>query len=144
MFNLNHTFSERRKSFLCFTMLNERLPNFVYIESLNFWWLKKFLKEKITQSCPTLCNPTDYTVHGILQERIQEWVAFPFSRESSKPRSPELQEDSLSAELPGGKKAILKGTEMCFLSFFLKNTAQMILVFIILFLLIYTFTLRLC
>ena len=143
MFNLNHTFSERRKSFLCFTMLNERLPNFVYIESLNFGGLKKFLKEKVTQSCPTLCNPTDYTVHGILQERIQEWVAFPFSRESSKPRSPALQEDSLSAELPG-KKAILQGTEMCFLSFFLKNTAQMILVFIILFLLIYTFTLRLC
>ena len=31
MFNLNHTFSERRKSFLCFTVLNGRLPNFVYI-----------------------------------------------------------------------------------------------------------------
>ena len=28
----------------------------------------------------TLCNPTDYTVHGILQARILEWVAFPFSR----------------------------------------------------------------
>ena len=30
----------------------------------------------------------DYTVHGILQARILEWVAFPFSRESSQPRDP--------------------------------------------------------
>ena len=29
----------------------------------------------------------DYTVHGILQARILEWVAFPFSRESSQPRN---------------------------------------------------------
>ena len=29
--------------------------------------------------------PTDYTVHGILQARILEWVAFPFSRGSSQP-----------------------------------------------------------
>ena len=35
---------------------------------------------KVTQSCPTLCNPMDYAVHGILQGRILEWVAFPFSR----------------------------------------------------------------
>ena len=27
---------------------------------------------KVTQSCPTLCNPMDYTVHGILQVRILE------------------------------------------------------------------------
>ena len=33
----------------------------------------------------SLCNPTDYTVHEILQERILEWVAFPFSRRSSQP-----------------------------------------------------------
>ena len=41
---------------------------------------------KVTQSCPTLCNPMDCTVHGILQDRILEWVAFPFSRGSSQPR----------------------------------------------------------
>jgi len=41
---------------------------------------------KVTQLCPTLCNPMDYTVHEILQARIPEWVAFPFSRESSQPR----------------------------------------------------------
>ena len=44
------------------------------------------LKVKITQSCPTLCNPMDYIVHGILQARILEWVAIPFSRGSSQPR----------------------------------------------------------
>ena len=38
------------------------------------------------QSCPTLCNPMGYTVHVILQARILEWVAVPFSRGSSKPR----------------------------------------------------------
>ena len=41
---------------------------------------------KITQLCLTLCNPMDYTVHGILQARILEWVAFPFSRRSSQSR----------------------------------------------------------
>ena len=33
-----------------------------------------------------LCDLMDYTVHGILQARILEWVAFPFSRGSSQPR----------------------------------------------------------
>ena len=28
----------------------------------------------------------DYAVHGILQARILEWVAIPFSRGSSQPR----------------------------------------------------------
>ena len=41
---------------------------------------------KVVQSCPTLCNPIDDTVPGILQTRILESVAFPFSRESSQPR----------------------------------------------------------
>ena len=35
------------------------------------------VKVKVTQSWPTLCNPRDYTVHGVLQARILEWVAFP-------------------------------------------------------------------
>ena len=34
------------------------------------------LKVKVTQSCLTLWDPTDYTVHGILQARIPEWVQF--------------------------------------------------------------------
>ena len=45
----------------------------------------------VTQSCLTVCSPTDYnppgsSVHGILQVRILEWVAFPFSRGPSPPR----------------------------------------------------------
>ena len=48
----------------------------------------------------------NYTVHGILQARTLQWVAFPFSRGSTQPgiepRSPVLQEDSLPAE-PQGK-----------------------------------------
>ena len=44
------------------------------------------VKVKVTQSCLTLYNPVNYTVHGILQASILEWVAFPFSRGSSQPR----------------------------------------------------------
>ena len=52
------------------------------------WAIREALKVKVkvVQSCPTLCNPMDYTVHGILQARKLEWVAFPFSRRSSQPR----------------------------------------------------------
>ena len=39
-----------------------------------------------SQSCPTLSDPLDYTVHGIPQARILEWVAFPFFRGSSQPK----------------------------------------------------------
>ena len=46
---------------------------------------------KLLQSCPTLCNsidcnPPGFSVHGILQARILEWVAISFSRGSSQPR----------------------------------------------------------
>ena len=41
-------------------------------------------KVKVAWSCPTLCNPRDYIVHGILQPKILEWVAFHFSRGSSQ------------------------------------------------------------
>ena len=44
------------------------------------------MKVKVAQSCPTLCDPMDYIVHGILQDRILEWVAFPFFRGSPQPR----------------------------------------------------------
>ena len=44
------------------------------------------MKVKVAQLCPTLCDPIDYTVHGIFQARILEWVAFPVARGSSQPR----------------------------------------------------------
>ena len=51
---------------------------------------KRCVKVKITQSCPTLCHTMDCSlpgssVHEILQARILEWVAVPFSRGSSQP-----------------------------------------------------------
>ena len=61
--------------------------------------------------CPTLCNAMDYTVRGILQARILEWVAFTFSgvlpNSGLELRSPTLQVDSLTAE-PQGKPRILE------------------------------------
>jgi len=44
------------------------------------------MKVKATQLCPTLSDPMDYTVRGILQASIPEWVAVPFSRGSSQPK----------------------------------------------------------
>ena len=49
----------------------------------------------VPQSCLTLCNPMDCSppgssVHGILQARILEWAAIPFSRGSSRPMNPSL------------------------------------------------------
>ena len=34
--------------------------------------LNSTVKVKVSQSCPTLCDPMDYTVHGILWARILE------------------------------------------------------------------------
>ena len=45
-----------------------------------------YVKLKVAQSCLALCDPMDYTVHGILWDRILEWIDFPFSRTSSQPR----------------------------------------------------------
>ena len=82
---------------------------------------------KVTQSCPTLCNPMDYTVHEILQVRILEWVFqythfsiyFPspgdLPNPGIKPRSPTLQVDSLPTEPQGkpkeGESASVNRTE---------------------------------
>ena len=77
--------------------------------------LRKSIRLKVkvlaTQLCLTLCNPMDcsppgFSVHGILQARILEWVALSFSRGSSPPSdqtpSPVLQTNSLPSE-PRGK-----------------------------------------
>ena len=64
----------------------------------------------LTQSCLTFCDPMDCSppsasVHGILQARILEWVAIPFSRglpdPGIKPEPLVLQADSLPSEPPG-------------------------------------------
>ena len=75
--------------------------------------LLRMLKVKVlvTQLYLTLWEPMDYSspgssVHGILQATILEWVAIPFSRGSSRPRSPASQADSLPSE-PSGKPKTL-------------------------------------
>ena len=57
------------------------------------------------------CSLPDSSVHGILQARILEWVAYPFSRGSSQPRNRtgvfrNWQADSLPSEPPGRKLTI--------------------------------------
>ena len=79
-----------------------------------FLWYESFsshvvceVKVSVAQACSFLCDPVDYSppdssVHAILQARILEWVAVPFSRGSSQPRDPTrfptLQVDSLPSE----------------------------------------------
>ena len=77
----------------------------VTVEKQNYWffkklthllwrnkpWMKLGVKVWVIQSCPTLCDPIDYSppgssVSGIFQARILEWVAISSSRESSWPR----------------------------------------------------------
>ena len=50
--------------------------------------LPESVKVSVLQLCPALCDPMDCSlpgssVHGILQARILEWIAIPFSRGSS-------------------------------------------------------------
>ena len=76
-----------------------RVPSFTDFKlgfTLQAWLIKSLAIDKeseseVTQSCPTLCDPMDYSlsgssVHGIFQARILEWVAISFSRRSSQPR----------------------------------------------------------
>ena len=99
---------------ICLTPWQTHLSSFLHIEwthrkssFFSIWSWKKLhiLKFKLFQFekvkvlvilcdslCPTLCNtmdcsPPGSTIHGILQARILEWVAIPFSRGSSQPRN---------------------------------------------------------
>ena len=69
------------------------------------------LKVKVAQLCLTFCDLIDYTVLGILQARILEWVAFPSPGEvpnpGIEPRSPALKANFLPAEPQGKPEVIL-------------------------------------
>ena len=59
--------------------------------TLAFYCFCYYVSVLVAQLCPTLCYPMDCSppassVHVILQAKIQEWVAIPFSRGSSWPR----------------------------------------------------------
>ena len=64
---------------------------FIYCICRGFELTWKDLKSVSHSACPTLCDPMDCSLpgssaHGVLQARILEWVAIPFSRGSSRPR----------------------------------------------------------
>ena len=67
-------------------------------------------ESEVTQLCLTLCDPMDcslsgFSVHGILQTKILEWVTISFSRDlpdsGIEPESPALEADALTSEPPG-------------------------------------------
>ena len=62
----------------------QQIKNIMTIYDPTILLLEK--SETVAQSCPTLWDSMDYAVLEILQVRILEWVAFPFSRGSSQPR----------------------------------------------------------
>ena len=70
----------------------------------------------VAQSCPTLCNPMDYSlqgssVHGTFQTRYWSGLPFPspgdLSHPAIEPRSPALPAGSLPSEPPGKPSSIL-------------------------------------
>ena len=72
-------------SFDCITLIKKnRHRNYRKIKPQTN--IPREVKVTVAQSCLTLCDPMDYTVHGVFQGRILEWVTFPFSRGSFQPR----------------------------------------------------------
>ena len=78
--------------------------------------INQTMKVKVAQSCPTLCDPMDFTVHRILQARILEWVAFPFSRGSSQTRDQTHVSRIAVGFLPAEPQAKPKNTKVGSLS----------------------------
>ena len=74
-------------------MYSKYIPHIIPDESeiLTFPELDIESESEVAQSCPTLCDPTDcslpgFSIHGIFQARVLEWIATSFSRGSSWPR----------------------------------------------------------
>ena len=63
----------------CMSRLTAGLPGKSPV--LHIYCSPLFTEVKVAQLCLTLCDPMDYTVPGILQARILEWVAFPWTEE---------------------------------------------------------------
>ena len=107
-----HCFLKKKKNregvdFLqCATLIDFYFPVLYILEVI---FLVVTLKVKVTQLCPTLWDPMDYTVHGILQARILEWVAYHFSRGSSQPRD-RTQVSCIVGSLPAEPQGKPKNT----------------------------------
>ena len=90
--------------------LNSHLMNYKTLGDTfnrNKTWISE---SEAAQSCPTLCHPMDcslprFSIQGIFQARILEWVPFPSPQDlpnpGIKPRSPALEADTLPSEPPG-------------------------------------------
>ena len=69
----------------CFVLFCFVFTSWIYLFILNLFILSE---SEVAQSCPTLCDPMDYSlsgssVHGIFRAKVLEWVAISFSRGSS-------------------------------------------------------------
>ena len=107
---------------LCITLKNFFMEYIVDLQCcVNFscttnWISYAWVHAKLLQSCLTLCDPMDcsppgFSVHGIMQARILEWVAMPSSRGSSQPRDWTwvfcIAGEFLTAEPPGKPQSVL-------------------------------------
>ena len=86
-FNLQNSLLCTLTMLKCLPWLNDRMH--FWILCLTTYSLCVYVL--VAQLCPTLCKPMDYSppgysVQGILQARVIEWVAIPFSRGSSQLR----------------------------------------------------------
>ena len=88
----------------------------ILVRWCNFYLHSKMGKVKVAQSCLTLCSSMDYIVHGVLQARILEWVAFPFSRGSSQLRD-QTQVSHIAAELSGKSNSIFSSVQFSSVQF---------------------------
>ena len=110
----NHVFIYLSISQICCNIVSD-------ISSLIQVFIAKVL---VAQSCPTLYDPVycslpGFSVHKIVQARILEWDAIPFSRGSSQPRDQTqvstLAGDSLPSEPPGKPFSLLNALFISFL-----------------------------
>ena len=96
--------------------------------------LNTCMRAKSLQSCLTVCNPMNHSlpgssVHGILQSRILEWVAMPFSRGSSGPRD-WIQVSHIAGRFfyglsyPGSPSSFLNFLVLCLIFSFLLTGPQ--------------------
>ena len=75
----------------CLGLLEPAVPRPENAQFFTYMGSRQESESEVDQSCPTLCDPVHsclpgFSVHGILQARILEWVTISFFRGSSQPR----------------------------------------------------------
>ena len=79
------------KETISFTTATKRIQYLGITKRIKYPGVKWKSESELAYSCPTLCDPMDYSlrgssIHGIFQARVLEWIAISFSRGSSQPR----------------------------------------------------------